>query len=78
VVPSSSLFVAGRTYQFVYDGESYQLVGDIDTNIDTKVMQSLSTEDMDYPVLFSYANKNDTTADINNGSYRNNSIYVNP
>lgn len=78
VAPSSSLFVAGRTYQFVYDGESYQLVGDIDTNIDTKVMQSLSTEDVDYPVLFSYANKNDTTADINNGSYRNNSIYVNP
>lgn len=78
VAPSSSLFVAGRTYQFVYDGESYQLIGDIDTNIDTKVMQSLSTEDVDYPVLFSYANKNDTAADINNGSYRNNSIYVNP
>lgn len=78
VAPSSSLFVAGRTYQFVYDGESYQLIGDIDTNIDTKVMQSLSTEDVDYPILFSYTNKNDTTADINNVSYRNNSMYANP
>lgn len=78
VAPSSSLFVAGRTYQFVYDGESYQLVGDIDTNIDTKVTQSLSTEDVDYPILFSYTNKNDTTADINNVSYRSNSIYANP
>lgn len=74
----NSLFVAGHTYQFVYDGESYQLVGDIDTNIDTKVMQSLSTEDVDYPILFSYTNKNDTTADINNISYRSNSMYANP
>ena len=77
-IAPSSLFVAGHTYQFVYDGESYQLVGDIDTNTDTKVMQFLSTEDIDHPVLFSYTNKNDTTADINNGSYRSNSIYANP
>lgn len=78
VAPSSSLFVAGRTYQFVYDGESYQLVGDIDTNIDTNVTQSLSTEDVDYPILFSYTNKNDTTTEINNISYRSNSMYANP
>ena len=29
---SSGVLAANRTYEFVYDGTNYQLVGDVDTN----------------------------------------------
>lgn len=46
---STVLLAANRTYEFVYDGTSYNLVGDIntDTNTDTKVTQT-AVKDSDY------------------------------
>lgn len=46
---SAGLLAANRTYEFVYDGTSYNLVGDIntDSNTDTKVTQT-AVKDSDY------------------------------
>lgn len=45
----AGLLAANRTYEFVYDGTSYNLVGDIntDSNTDTKVTQT-AVKDSDY------------------------------
>lgn len=48
------------------------------TDTDTKVRQTLSTTNKNYPLLLSYAESSSTTANIDNVSYRNNSIYANP
>lgn len=48
------------------------------TNTDTKVTQRLFTKDGLMPLLFAAGQHNDTTADITDIAYRNNSIYVLP
>lgn len=49
---SAGYLAANRTYEFVYDGKSYQLVGDLDTNSDTKVTQNAAiATDGNYPIL---------------------------
>lgn len=48
------------------------------SNTDTKVRQTLATGDTNRPLLMSYSNNTDTTANVDNVSYRNNSIYANP
>lgn len=47
-------------------------------NTDTKVRQTLSTTNKNYPLLMSYAESSSTTANIDNVSYRANTIYANP
>lgn len=47
-------------------------------NTDTKVRQTLSTTNKNYPLLLSYGESSDTTANIDNVSYRSNTIYANP
>ena len=47
-------------------------------NTDTKVRQTLSTTNKNYPLLLSYGESSDTTANIDNVSYRANTIYANP
>ena len=47
-------------------------------NSDTKVRQTLSTTNKNYPLLMSYAESSNTTANIDNVSYRANAIYANP
>ena len=47
-------------------------------NSDTKVRQTLSTTNKNYPLLLSYGESTDTTANIDNISYRANAIYANP
>lgn len=47
-------------------------------NTDTKVRQTLSTTNKNYPLLLSYAESSTTTANIDNVSYRANTIYANP
>ena len=49
-----------------------------DNNSDTKVRQSLSTANSNLPLLLSYAANTTTTANVDNVSYRSNSIYANP
>lgn len=48
------------------------------TNTDTKVTQRLFTRDGLMPLLFAAGQKSDTTADITDITYRNNSMYVLP
>lgn len=48
------------------------------TNTDTKVTQRLFTRDGLMPLLFAAGQHNDTTADITDITYRNNSMYVLP
>ena len=47
-------------------------------NTDTKVRQTLSTTNKNYPLLLSYAESSTTTANVDNVSYRANTIYANP
>lgn len=48
------------------------------TNTDTKVTQRLFTRDGVMPLLFAAGQQNDTTTDITDITYRNNSMYVLP
>lgn len=53
---SAGYLAANRTYTFVYDGTNYELVGDVNTNTDTKVTQAAAiTTDGDYPVILAYS-----------------------
>lgn len=45
---------------------------------DEKVKQSTNSEAKNFPLLFSKAETSNTTADITDSVYRNNSIYINP
>lgn len=50
---SAGYLAANRVYEFVYDGSSWELVGDIntDTNTDTKVTETVTTTDAEFPLL---------------------------
>lgn len=59
---SAGYLAANRTYCFIYDGSSYELVGDINTNTNTKVTQTVTTANNEYPILLSNdANKTTTS-----------------
>ena len=51
---------------------------DYNTNSDTKVRQTLSTSNGNHPLLMGYSANTVTTANVDNVSYRNNSIFANP
>lgn len=51
---------------------------DRDSNTDTKVRQTLSTTDSNYPLLMAYPDNTVSTGNVDNVVYRNNSIYANP
>ena len=48
---SASYLAANRVYEFVYDGTNYELIGDLDSNSDTKVTQTVTTTNAEYPLL---------------------------
>lgn len=48
------------------------------TNTDTKTRQTLYSNNDNLPLLMSYQTASDTTTDVDNITYRNNSIYANP
>ena len=48
-----------------------------DSNTDTKVRQTLKTDNAERPLLMSYAANNSTTSNVDNVSYRSNLIYAN-
>ncbi len=65
----------------VPDACTYSLNSTVPENAvftDTQVTQSLSSTNAHYPILFSYAGNADTTANVTNICYRNNSVYINP
>lgn len=77
---TAGYLAANRTYEFVYDGTNYQLVGDVntDTNTDTKVTQTNDTStDAFLPVLVS-ATADSTTARTGTVKYVNGKVYVKP
>lgn len=48
---SKGYLAANRVYCFVYDGTQWELVGDINTDTNTKVTQTLTTTDAEYALL---------------------------
>ncbi len=61
---AAGYLAANRTYEFVYDGSSYEVVGDINTDANNKVGQYVTTDAAEYPLLTAYtaalaANKTD-------------------
>lgn len=61
---STGYLAANRTYEFVYDGTNYQLVGDINTDTNNVTAQNISTADNTYPILL--GNTANATANIGN------------
>lgn len=51
---------------------------DYNSNTDTKVRQTLSTSDVNHPLLLGYSANTTTTGNVDNVAYRNNSIFANP
>jgi hypothetical protein len=60
---SPSYLAANRTYTFRYSGTGYDLVGDLDTdtNSDTKVSQTLVSDNASYPLLLAPSGQTATT-----------------
>lgn len=80
----ASVSNSGRTYiqSITLDGMGHvtgiSSATETVTNTDTKVTQRLFTRDGLMPLLFAAGQYNDTTADITDITYRNNSMYVLP
>lgn len=75
---SRSLTSGTKIATITIDGTATDLYCQTDTNTDTKVRQTLSTANEKHPILMGYSQTSDTTANVDNVSYRNNSVYVNP
>lgn len=71
---------ANRVTYYMYDGTHWvwMNMGTLDGNSDTKVRQTLDTSNTNRPLLLAYSNNSTTTTNVDNVSYRNNSIYANP
>ena len=69
---------AGQIMYYMYDGTYWAFLGhSADNNSDTKVRQTLKSDNVDRPLLMAYSNTSTTTGNVDNVSYRNNSIYAN-
>lgn len=60
------------------DGKSFQVTMPANPDTDTKVSQSLLSDNYNLPLLLSQYQTNDSTVNRTGGAYRNNSIYANP
>ena len=71
---------AGKIIYYMYDGTywTWMHCGWNTADGDTKVRQTLKTDDVNRPLLMAYSNNTTTTSNIDNVVYRNNSIYANP
>ena len=66
---SAGYLAADRTYEFVYDGTNYNLVGDLNTNTDTKVTNTLATTTKAYITGTTSATTNTGTQVFDTGVY---------
>lgn len=73
---SAGYLAANRTYCFIYDGSSYELVGDINIDTNTKVTQTVTTANNEYPILLSN-DANKTTTSTTTSRFATN-VKVNP
>lgn len=64
-----------RVYEFVYDGTDWELVGDINTDNDSKVTQTVTTTSADYPVLLAPTGQ---TTTVTTTSYFGTGLQFNP
>ena len=71
---------ANRVSYYMYNGTYWVFLsnGIVDSNTDTKVRQTLATGNTNRPLLMAYSDNTVTTSNVDNVSYRNNSIYANP
>lgn len=72
---SAGYLAANRTYTFRYNGSQYDLVGDINTDTNTKVTQTLTSSNASYPLLLAPSGQTATTTTT---SYFDNSVTLNP
>ena len=71
-------YPVGSVVFLTFDGTNWKTSDYYISNTDTKVRQSLTSTDVNRPILLAYSGTTVTTANIDNTSYRNNSIYANP
>ncbi|WP_077073653.1 phage tail protein [Mailhella massiliensis] len=55
---SAGHLAANRVYVFVYDGTAWELVGDINTDTNTRVTQNVTGANGTYPILLGYTANN--------------------
>ena len=48
---TAGYLAANRIYEFVYDGAQYELIGDVNTDTNTKVTQTVTTTNAEYALL---------------------------
>lgn len=72
---SAGYLAANRVYEFVYDGTDWELVGDINTDTNTKVTQTLTSTSASYPVLLAPTGQ---TATATTTSYFGTGLQFNP
>lgn len=66
---SAGYLAANRTYEFIYNGTQYELVGDLDSNTDTKVTNTLNTTAKAYVTGTTSATTNTGTQVFDTGVY---------
>lgn len=75
---TNTSWYAGEVVPFVYDGTNWLMLGFAHRgNEDTKVRQTLNSGNTNRPLLMAYSANTVTTSNVDNVSYRNNSIYAN-
>lgn len=72
---SAGYLAANRTYTFRYNGSQYDLVGDINTDTNTKVIQTVTTSNATYPLLLAPSGQ---TATATTTSYFDSDVTLNP
>ena len=77
-LPAASYLLGNETYLFFYDGTSWVTTVNRDNDSSVKTRQTLQTGDALRPILLSYAQTSSTTGNVDNITYRNNTIYANP
>ena len=78
---AADYLAANRTYTFRYNGTQYDLVGDLNTDTNTKVTQSVSTTTNYRAILLGSTNNTDTaqlTTTVTDQTYVASGIYVQP
>lgn len=72
---ATGYLAAGRVYTFRYDGAHYELVGDVNTDSDTKVSQNLTSFNAEYPLLLG---PNGQTTNVTTTAYFDSGVTLNP
>lgn len=73
----AACLAANRTYEFVFNGTQYELLGDINTDTNNAVSQSVSASNATYPILFC-GTANATENQGNKGAFFGAGVKVNP